>query len=583
MVLSLAALGVAAWRVLDELSGELLAERRLLAQSVAASTDDLLRDSLEGLYRLPAVSDSSPLDARRVELRSLFLRSRLLVRVYLLGPGGELVWEDPPNGAIATGLTAAALEAARTGRPALSTPTLAQGEPERRLHVVVPLRDLHGSVSGYGAAALDPRSPALVALLKTYAPAPAGSADLVDVHGRVVASSEPSRPGAVVPGSPVDRPDRRASVARDSGEILVTARLSFLPLSILLRQEEREALAPTAGFRRRLAWLVPLLVATALVFGWGAARSLTQPLAVLTGAAERIAGGDVTRPIPPLADDEVGRLGRSLETMRQNLQGSMDEIRKANEELEGRVAERTAELQHLTRDLQDREERRAQLIRKLITAQEDERKRIARDLHDQTCQTVAALGVGLETALTIPDPETSRAKLVEVKALAARTLDDLHRLIFALRPSVLDDLGLESAVRWYAARFVEPSGVSVRCEVEGLEGRLPPELETAVFRAIQEALTNVVRHADAETVLLQLSRRDNLLTVEIEDDGRGFDVTSVAKPSASGRGLGLLGMRERVELMGGHLTVESASGTGTRLLFTVPVPLDAGPAEASRG
>lgn len=588
MLLSTGLMGWAAWRGLEDLSSELLEERRLLAQSLATHADDIFRQSLEGLYGLTSVGTATPPDtdyaAERAVLRASFLRSRLLAQVVLLKPGGEPIWEEPPNGsAVPAALAAAAQEATRSGKPAFSS--LVEVAGCKRLFVAVPLRDVHGTSAGVAAVALDPGSSTLAALLRPYALKPGGAADLVDARGTVVASSEPARVSASAWASAPIEPlrEKRPFVARAHGEVLAASPLSFVPLFVVLRQPQAGALAPVAAFRRKLVWLSPFVVAVALLFGWGAARSLTQPLGLLTEAAERIAGGEIARPIPRLPDDEVGRLGRSLEAMRANLSASLDGIRRANEQLEWRVAERTAELERLYHDLQDREERRAKLLRKLITAQEDERKRIARDLHDQTCQTVAALAVGLETALTSPTPDEARAKLSEVKGLAARTLDDLHELIFALRPSVLDDLGLASAVRWYAARNVEPRGIAVRCEVEGLEERLPPEIETAVFRAVQEALTNVVRHAGAEAVLLQLSLRDQLLTVEVEDDGRGFDVGSVAKPAASGRGLGLLGIRERVEIIGGRLTVDSSPGQGTRLVFEVPVPAGATGAAGGAG
>jgi two-component system sensor histidine kinase UhpB len=137
---------------------------------------------------------------------------------------------------------------------------------------------------------------------------------------------------------------------------------------------------------------------------------------------------------------------------------------------------------------------------------------------------------------------------------------------------VLDDLGLPSAIEWCADRTLRAKGVTVRCEFSGLEQRLPRELETALFRAAQEALNNVARHSGAETVLVQLQRRDGQLTLEIEDDGRGFDPVSMETPRANGQGLGLLGMRERVESFGGALFIDSAPGRGTQLKIQLEVP-----------
>jgi two-component system sensor histidine kinase UhpB len=169
-------------------------------------------------------------------------------------------------------------------------------------------------------------------------------------------------------------------------------------------------------------------------------------------------------------------------------------------------------------------------------------------------------------------PADAWAKLEDARALASRTLDGLHRVIFDLRPSVLDDLGLVSAVRWWVARHLTPAGITARLEIEDLDDRLPPTVEIPVFRAVQEALTNVARHSGAKTVLIQMSREGGTLSVDVEDDGRGFNPADVATPSETGQGLGLLGMRERIEILGGTLTLDSSPGAGTHLAFTVPVP-----------
>jgi signal transduction histidine kinase len=179
--------------------------------------------------------------------------------------------------------------------------------------------------------------------------------------------------------------------------------------------------------------------------------------------------------------------------------------------------------------------------------------------------------LGLHSASTAEAPEPVRKRLADAKDLAAATLEEVHRVILDLRPSVLDDLGLVPALRWFASRHLDPAGITVRWEVEGLEGRLAPDVETALFRAAQEALTNVARHAHAETVLVQIVRQGSELHVEIEDDGDGFDPAGVAGPVPSARGLGLMGIRERLELLGGSAEIESAPGQGTRVVLRAPL------------
>lgn len=381
--------------------------------------------------------------------------------------------------------------------------------------------------------------------------------ELLDETGCVFASSN------TIPESP--------------GDVAASAPVASTGWRVRIRQPRRDAFAEETALKGWFTFLTPLFMIVAALFAWGAARSVRRPLGALTESADRLAGGDLSLPvpIPPVhagRDDEIDRLARAFETMRVALAASIDEVTQANATLERRVASRTAELQKLTTELRDRDARRADLVRKLLSAQEDERRRIARELHDETCQTVAALAVGLDTVSRAASPVEAAAKLEDARALASRTLDGLHRVIFDLRPSVLDDLGLVSAVRWWVARHLTPAGIAARLEVEDLDDRLPPTVEIPVFRVVQEALTNALRHSGAKTVLIQMSHEGGTLSVDVEDDGRGFIPADVATPSETGQGLGLLGMRERIEILGGTLTLDSSPGAGTHVAFTVPVP-----------
>jgi signal transduction histidine kinase len=362
-------------------------------------------------------------------------------------------------------------------------------------------------------------------------------------------------------------------------EHLTFAAVGSAPWGVVVRQAADEAL-PTHGV---FPWYVVLggLLAQMLVavtFAWGAVRSVTGPVAVLTDHAERIAGGELAAPIPDLGGDEVGRLGHSLERMRESLRLNIDRVAQVNSELELRVEARTRELNEANAQLREREEVRRQLLQKVITAQEDERKRIARELHDETSQGLAVLAMGLEAA-----QDALRAgmppRLEEVKALAVRTLEDVHRLILDLRPSVLDDLGLVSAIRWYAERTLESRGISVRCEF-GEMPRLPPEMETALFRMCQETMSNIARHAQATAVLVQVGIEGSEVVIDVEDDGKGFDPDAAGQREGR-RPWGLMGIRERAEILGGVARIESAPGQGTHVEVRIPVPKDALPAESA--
>jgi signal transduction histidine kinase len=402
-------------------------------------------------------------------------------------------------------------------------------------------------------------------VLRTFRDDRTLAVELLDADGRVLAAS--------------------ATIPESSDDVVASAPVSSTAWRVRVRQARSSAFAEEIALQRTFGVLTPLFLAVAGLFAWGAARSVRRPLRALTRSADRLAAGDLARavPLPPgdaRNDDEIDRLARAFETMRVALSASMDEVTQANATLERRVASRTAELEKRNAEIRERDARRAELVRKLLSAQEDERRRIARELHDETCQTVAAVAVGLDTVRRAPTPEEASAKLEDVRALASRTLDGLHRVIFDLRPSVLDDLGLVSAVRWWVARHLTPAGIATRVEIEDLDERLPATVEIPVFRAVQEALTNVLRHAEAKTVLVQISRSDGHLDVEIEDDGRGFTPADVATPSESGQGLGLLGMRERIEILGGTLTLDSSPGGGTRVAFRVPLPKEEVPRAA---
>ncbi len=240
-------------------------------------------------------------------------------------------------------------------------------------------------------------------------------------------------------------------------------------------------------------------------------------------------------------------------------------------------------------ELQHKEHVRGELLRKVISAQEEERKRIARELHDEVSQNLTALIYAAEEASELHQPPETQRLLDNIKAVAQQTLDGVHKLIFDLRPTMLDHLGLVPALRWFAQTRLEAGGVRViikeecrRTHTDGEPCRLPSETETAVFRVVQEAINNIARHALARNVHLTFVLTDDAMTMTIEDDGIGFDLMEVSIASESGRGLGLIGMQERIQLVGGQLEIDTAPGYGTRIRIQVPLLREnARPAELS--
>lgn len=314
--------------------------------------------------------------------------------------------------------------------------------------------------------------------------------------------------------------------------------------------------APLAHhLRESIVWGVGAILVTIVIVNLALNRLILRPL---EGLATNIArfGQEQRLPSPPtIADDEVGRLLDTFYAMA------------------GKVAARSAENQVLSENLHRQSIARGELLKRLITAQEDERKRIARELHDDLGQLLGGLALRLEAMerLSASDPQYAWEQLSEAQALVSEGMDRMYDLILELRPSSLDDLGLVAALRSHAQRTVNGTGIIVEFDTSGLQGRLPSEVETAFYRIFQEALNNIIRHANAGQVCVCLAQHDHNLIAEIRDDGRGFDLKTVHTNSGSQGGFGLLGIQERVNQCGGRLEIVSRPGYGVSLTVNIPL------------
>lgn len=226
-------------------------------------------------------------------------------------------------------------------------------------------------------------------------------------------------------------------------------------------------------------------------------------------------------------------------------------------------------------DITDRkqaEKIRALLLNQVITVQEEERRRIARELHDETAQSLASLLLGLGALGETRTVKAARRQARALHGVATRALAEVRRLAWGLRPSVLDDLGLAAALERYAADFGLTRGVTVEVDTAALPaGRLPAPVETALYRIMQEALSNVVRHAAARTVRVRVERGATMVSMCVEDDGRGFDPRLEPAPATAARGLGIHTMRERAAVLRGTLSIDSIPGRGTRVTAEIPL------------
>jgi signal transduction histidine kinase len=223
--------------------------------------------------------------------------------------------------------------------------------------------------------------------------------------------------------------------------------------------------------------------------------------------------------------------------------------------------------------LRQEQSARMALLEKTISSQEDERKRIARELHDQTSQDLVAVMLSLDTcALALGTDESGVGRhLHTAKSIAETMLDNIHRLINDLRPTLLDDLGLAAAILWYGEHRLEPLGIALVFQCDRMNARIPSSLETSLFRITQEALTNVVRHAEATRVQVTLNVDSHSVHLTIQDNGVGFQTLASEPKRVVDHGLGLRGIQERVTALDGELKIESTSGRGTTIAVTVPL------------
>lgn len=252
-----------------------------------------------------------------------------------------------------------------------------------------------------------------------------------------------------------------------------------------------------------------------------------------------------------------------------------DEIGKLSTAFLGmakQIETRNIENQTLSENLQRQSEERGELLKRLITAQESERARLARELHDEMGQALSGLSLQMEVIQRYikEDPERAKEYLKGIQILIRETTDCMYDLILALRPSLLDDLGLVAALRAHAERSFAGKGITFDFDISELNDRLPAELETALYRTFQEAISNIIRHSKATQVHIKLSQVYHHFDGEIIDNGQGFEPESIQYKDSS-RGLGLLGMRERITQCGGRLEISSTVGSGTKVSIFIPI------------
>jgi len=502
--------------------------------------------------------------------------------VFLLDNRGNKVMVYPPDMEPYFNLTyvPSVNQVLREGKTVISDVFTIGAIKKKVIIVMTPMKDREGRITGIVGGLLNPAGDVLQNVLQSAVIEPNTYLDIIDSNEVVVASDDPSHVlqhhdhGSAL--SKMIKEGRSGIVECKHGfshphdkerpiDLLAVVPLHLAPWGIVMGQSESDIFAPAINLQTEFVTLVLAFFCASLVLAIIMSKKIVRPLRSLTSSANRIASGDLSTPVGNVGSDEILRLSRSFDDMRERLASSLEEIRTHNAELENRVAIRTREIRESRKMVRH-------LLKKAISSQEEERKRIARELHDTLLQDTSALLIQMDICRMHPEHVTDE-NIDKVRSIAINNIDSIHNVIKDLRPSLLDDLGIDAAIMWLLNTHLSEKGIQYYLDFKApLAKRLPPEVEISVFRMVQEAIVNISRHARAENVFIAADVGDSSLTITIEDDGTGFDVDKLlGLPIESGRGLGLMGMKERAKLLGGQLFIYSGLGEGTRVCMEIPL------------
>lgn len=572
-------LGLFSWlgvRSVNESTDRTLDERLTMARMMAGQVDAMLNYVLVELGNAAGAGTELFADERfetaAQSLQSTFDQLGIAGQVVVLtGADGKTVQAYPRD----LEITAAEMLAQPTTREALdggggAISGLVSGPLSATPMVLisVPVADGEGEIIGVLTQAIDIRQSSVAFPGEAIALGRTGYAEIVDGNGLVLARTEPGIPPDALERS--DHPDRFAALIAGgkattgtchrcheaAGEAMERGRdvLAFAPLSVtswgvVIRQPEEEALATAAQLRQRLIIVGIVVVAGTLGLVGVMVRDLVRPIRLLTSAAAKVAAGDFSVDIPIRRRDEIGQLSSAFRSMTEKLAASRDELVVRNEELRTYGAY-------------------------VVRVHEDERQRLARELHDGTIQELMLLCHRLddvERDAAALSPEAIEG-LREARNTAAEIVKDMRDFARSLRPPTLDDLGMVTSIRRLVRDLEERSEIRGRHKVIGEERRLSPDVELGMFRIAQEALRNIERHAEATRASITIAFGKDKVKLEVRDNGAGFVADRASGEPGGGTRLGLVSMRERAELLGGTLEVQSGPRNGTRVAASIPVP-----------
>lgn len=566
-------------------------ERLDEARIIATSIDQILEENLTRLYDI-SLSDkidlrdrswASELDA----LKEAYHYSIFSDGVFLLDKLGNVLLTYPPRRGWSINMLGIppVSRVISDMKPVVSN--IYSMEPTRRkvVFTLVPLKDRNGAIIGAAGGIIDPTSYHFTRILSSITAGKSTNIDLVDGLGIVIASNRPTsiltgidhnkflskliaeRKSTIATCHRCHEPSRRGETRR-TVDILAFTPLNLAPWGVALRVPRELVYAPSAALRRRFTTLSIVSLIVSFILALGMSKGIVKPVQQLIRATDRIARGNLSVPVYIEGSDEIKTLAHHFDDMRVKLDASLENVQRQNIELERRVLERTHQLV-------EKQQMNESLLRKLITSQEDERKRVARELHDESLQTLAAILMNIEMCRLHPDLITPE-RVSMMKETVTQVINEMTKTIQNLRPTVLDDLGFEAGLAWLVDQSLRAKGITCIVNMDGLrEEEISAEMQITLFRIFQEATTNIARHAEAQHVFIYVKNDAKRFTMTIEDDGKGFDTSTVFENTMTGRGLGILGMKERVAQVNGTIKICSVPGQGTTTLCTVPLVKEA--------
>jgi len=568
VVLLLSIFGWQAVRTINQSKDVALEERLRLAQTTAQSVDALLEHTTRQLESAAVMSALGSNQSEQEQMEFTYGVLETFDRIVRLDADGQVIWAVPPilePGGWPFANEPQLLQATGSNQASLLQLSSPRGSHPPIAIVIVPLRAGQAGPLGYLAGELH-LAHAGFDLVTLPEQEETVHSEVVDGQGYIIAQSgedtyEPEAHAEILAEFIAKGESGTAVhyVDGDPDHVVAYYPLESLPGGVVVEQRKDRALAIPRRLERNLLWtgLGAVVVASAGV--WLHSRSVVRPIRELTKASATIAAGGLDDPIHMRREDEVGQLARSFEAMRLRLRESQEQRLRWEEELESRVRQRTQEVQSL--------------LRRIISAQEEERMRIARELHDESAQDLLALLAGVQAAeMALPgSPQKAKEVLTGVKPSAKRALEDMRKSILELRPSALDDLGLAPAIRGFAESRLRLANIELRWEAVDELDDLPEPTTIALFRIAQAAINNVVQHSQASHVRIHLSSTESHVAIEVQDDGLGFDFASLRPSPTDTRGLGILGMKERANLIGGTVELDSEPGQGTTVRIRAPI------------